>query len=158
LQRAHSGVRLFRTCLRISPINEDSATACPTASFHIAGAVSDHEAPRQIDLVAACRSQEHARSWLPTITVVGLPMRTCENGVNADACAQTLMQLLDNVSADESVADVGLIGDNNDDISMFLQRLDRSRCVWNKPEIIESPGSVGSAGAYQRAAQYAVAV
>jgi hypothetical protein len=68
------------------------------------------------------------------------------------------MQLLDNVSADESVADVGLIGDNNDDISMFLQRLDRSRCVWNKPEIIESPGSVGSAGAYQRAAQYAVAV
>jgi hypothetical protein len=85
-------------------------------------------------------------------------MRTRENGVNADACMQTLMHLLDDVSADESVADVGLIGDHNDDVAMFPQRLDRSRCVWNEPEIVESSGSVGSAGAYQRAAQHAVTV
>jgi hypothetical protein len=68
------------------------------------------------------------------------------------------MHLLDNVSADETVADVGLIGDDDDDVSMFLQRLDGSRRVWNEPEIIESPGSVGSAGAHQRAAQHAVTV
>jgi hypothetical protein len=73
-----------------------------------------------------------------------------ENGINADACTQTLMHLLDDVSVDESVADVGLIGDNNHDVSVFLQQLDGSRCVWNEPEIIESSGSVGSAGAYQR--------
>jgi hypothetical protein len=158
LQRTHGDVRPVETSFGIASVNENSSTARPTASFDVAGAVSDHEAPRQIDLVTACRAQEHARSRLPAIAVIGRPVRTRENGVNADPCTQTLMHLLDNVSADESVADVGLIGDNNDEVSMFLQRLDRSRCVRNQPEIIESPGSVGSAGAYQRAAQHAVTV
>jgi hypothetical protein len=85
-------------------------------------------------------------------------MRTSENGVNGDACTQTLMHLLDNVGGDESVADVRLIGDNNDDVSMFLQRLDRSRCVWNESEIIKSSGSVGPTGVHQRTAQHAVTV
>ena len=96
------------------------------ASLDVAATITHHDASRQIDFAVSCGIDQHLRLRLAAVANFGLGMRAHLDAIDRQRQGQQTVHLIDNVKRHQPVADIRLIGDDDQEITRRLQS--REQC------------------------------
>jgi len=106
-------IRLTSERFVIAPVDENGPTSCPLACFDVLPTVADDEAPRQVDMVFPCSSQDQPGKWLSTIAPIPVVMIANENVIQLQSSPELCIDCFSCFPVLSSTGDVGLIADHN---------------------------------------------
>ena len=81
---------------------------------YVTPSVANHVASRKIDIVPPRRGLEHPRLGFATVTAILLAVRTHLKGIDRELPIQLLVHGGGGGWIDIAIADIGLVGDDND--------------------------------------------
>ena len=105
--------------LGVMALDENGAATGRVAAIHITPAVPNHPTARQINVQLARRPEQHARLRFATIAI-RLALSRMEAGldpVERQVARHILMHVFDRFARDQTAANIGLIGGNDEEES-----------------------------------------
>src|SRR6478672_4136483 len=114
-------VRLVRLVLRVTVVDKDGAAAGAAAGVHVAPTVADEIARGEVDPVPGGGLEDHPRLGLAAGAIVGVGVEADDDIVDRQLPHDFRVHRFDRRLRRQSVGDVGLIGDDDQDEARLLK-------------------------------------